>query len=63
MCDLIITDTAVLFPDGTIRDGQTVEVCGGVITRVSKTDEKDRAAEAAARLPGKGRLLMPRLAD
>ena len=26
MCDLIITDTAVLFPDGTIRDGQTVEV-------------------------------------
>ncbi len=63
MCDLIITDTAVLFPDGTIRDGQTVEVCGGVITRVSKTDEKDRAKEAAVRLPGKGRLLMPGLAD
>ena len=63
MCDLIITDTAVLFPDGTIRDGQTVEVSGGVITRVSKTDEKDRAKEAAVRLPGKGRLLMPGLAD
>ena len=53
MLDLMITDAAVLFPDGKVRGGQTVEVKDGImfIPLAAKTSRKKpergfRAAES-----------------
>ena len=63
MLDLIITDAAVLFPDGKVRTGQTVEVKDGVIKAVRPFDSEDLEKEAGERISGSGKLLMPGLAD
>ena len=42
MPDLIITDAAVLLPDGTVRAGQTIEIKDGVIKSVREAKEGDR---------------------
>ena len=41
MPDLIITDAAVLFPDGTVRGGQTIEIKDGIIQSVREAKESD----------------------
>ena len=63
MLDLIITDAAVLFPDGKVRTGQTVEVKDGVIKAVRPFGSEDLEKEAGERISGSGKLLMPGLAD
>ena len=63
MLDLIITDAAVLFPDGKVRAGQTVEVKDGVIKAVRPFGSEDLEKEAGERISGGGKLLMPGLAD
>ena len=63
MLDLIITDAAVLFPDGKVRAGQTVEVKDGVIKAVRPFGSEDLEKEAGERISGSGKLLMPGLAD
>lgn len=63
MRDLIITDAAVLLPDGTIRGGQTVEVENGVISAIRPFREEDRRIPSEEYLRGTGKLVMPGLAD
>ena len=63
MLDLIITDAAVLFPDGKVRVGQTVEVKDSVIKAVRPFGSEDLEKEAGERISGSGKLLMPGLAD
>ena len=63
MLDLIITDAAILFPDGKVRAGQTVEVKDGVIKAVRPFGSEDLEKEAGERISGSGKLLMPGLAD
>lgn len=63
MLDLMITDAAVLFPDGKVRGGQTVEVKDGIIKDVHPFGSEDLEKEAGERLSGSGKLLMPGLAD
>ena len=43
MLDLMITDAAVLFPDGKVRGGQTVEVKDGIIKDVHPFGSKSEA--------------------
>lgn len=63
MLDLIITDAAVLLPDGTVHSGQTVEIENGIIKDVRPSGSGDHGKEARERLSGKGKLVMPGLAD
>ncbi len=63
MLDLLITDAAVLLPDGTVRSGQTVEIENGIIKDVRPFCGGDLAMEAQERLDGTGKLVMPGLAD
>ncbi|HJA12438.1 MAG TPA: amidohydrolase family protein [Candidatus Mediterraneibacter merdipullorum] len=88
MCDLMITDAAVLFPDGSVRFGQTIEIADGRIKDVRPAlewekggaaqkeaesgQEQDGAAQkeagsaqerAGERISGRGKLVMPGLAD
>ena len=63
MCDLIITDAAVLFPDGSVRGGQTIEINKGKICSVRPYRETDLEMAAKERVPGAGKLVMPGLAD
>ena len=50
MLDLLITDAAVLLPDGTVRSGQTVEIENGIIKDVRPFCGGDLAMEAQERL-------------
>lgn len=63
MLDLLITDAAVLLPDGTVRSGQTVEIENGIIKDVRPFCGGDLVMEAQERLDGTGKLVMPGLAD
>ena len=63
MCDLIITDAAVLFPDGSVRGGQTIEINKGKICSVRPYRETDLEMTAKERISGTGKLVMPGLAD
>ena len=63
MPDLIITDAAVLFPDGTVRGGQTIEIKDGIIQSVREAKESDRELPAKEHISGRGKLVMPGLAD
>ena len=63
MYDLIITDAAVLFPDGKVRDGQTIGIKEGKICSVRAFRESDLAEKAGEHIRGKGKLVMPGLAD
>jgi len=63
MLDLLITDAAVLLPDGTVRSGQTVEIENSIIKDVRPFCGGDLAMEAQERLDGTGKLVMPGLAD
>lgn len=65
MCDLIVTDVAVLWPDMTVRKHQTVEVKDGIIADIYDFSEaeKDRIKASGAQISGAGKLLMPGLAD
>ena len=59
MLDLLITDAAVLLPDGTVRSGQTVEIENGIIKDVRPFCGGDLVMEAQERLDGTGKLVMP----
>lgn len=63
MCDLIVTDAAVLCPDMTVREHQTVEVKDGKIADIHDFFEEDSVKDAGAHISGAGKLLMPGLAD
>ena len=63
MPDLIITDAAVLFPDGAVRGGQTIEIKEGIIQSVREAKEGDRELPAKEHISGRGKLVMPGLAD
>lgn len=63
MCDLIITDAAVLFPDGSVRGGQTIEINKGKICSIRPYRETDLETAAKERISGTGKLVMPGLAD
>lgn len=63
MCDLIITDAAVLFPDGIVRSAQTIEINEGKICSVRPYRETDLETAAKERISGTGKLVMPGLAD
>lgn len=63
MLDLLITDAAVLLPDGTVRSGQTVEIENSIIKDVRPFCGGDLAMEAQEWLDGTGKLVMPGLAD
>lgn len=63
MCDLIITDATVLFPDGSVHGGQTIEINKGKICSVRPYRETDLEVAAKERVPGAGKLVMPGLAD
>ena len=63
MCDLIITDAAVLFPDGIVRSSQTIEINKGKICSVRPYRETDLETAAKERITGTGKLVMPGLAD
>ena len=63
MPDLIITDATVLFPDGTVRGGRTIEIKDGIIQSVREAKEGDRELSAKEHISGRGKLVMPGLAD
>lgn len=63
MCDLIITDATVLFPDGSVHGGQTIEINKGKICSVRPYRETDLEMAAKERISGTGKLVMPGLAD
>ena len=63
MPDLIITDAAVLLPDGTVRGGRTIEIKDGIIKSVREAKEGDRELPAKEHIAGRGKLVMPGLAD
>ena len=63
MPDLIITDAAVLLPDGTVRGGRTIEIKDGIIQSVREAKESDRELPAKEHISGRGKLVMPGLAD
>ena len=81
MFDLIVTDAAVLMPDMTVKQHQTVKVKDGKIAEICPASEgrggfgtdrgscvdrgscRDGASDAAERIDGRGKLLMPGLAD
>lgn len=63
MCDLMITDAAVLLPDGTVQSGQTIEVKDGKIYSIRPFRDSDMPGAAENQISGKGKLVMPGLAD
>ena len=63
MCDLMITDAAVLLPDGTVQSGQTIEVKDGKIYSIRPFRDSDMTGPAENHISGKGKLVMPGLAD
>ena len=63
MCDLMITDAAVLLPDGTVQSGQTIEVKDGKIYSIRPFRDSDMPGAAENQIPGKGKLVMPGLVD
>lgn len=63
MCDLMITDAAVLLPDGTVQSGQTIEVKDGKIYSIRPFRDSDMPGAAENQISGKEKLVMPGLAD
>ena len=63
MCDLMITDAAVLLPDGTVQSGQTIEVKDGKIYSIRPFRDSDMTGPAENHISGKGKLVMPGLVD
>ena len=63
MCDLMITDAAVLLPDGTVQSGQTIEVKDGKIYSIRPFRDSDMPGAAENQISGKGKLVMPGLVD
>lgn len=63
MCDLMITDAAVLLPDGTVQSGQTIEVKDGKIYSIRPFRDSDMTGSAENHISGKGKLVMPGLVD
>ena len=63
MCDLMITDAAVLLPDGTVQSGQTIEVKDGKIYSIRPFRGSDMPGAAENQISGKGKLVMPGLVD
>lgn len=63
MCDLMITDAAVLLPDGTVQSGQTIEVKDGKIYSIRPFRDSDMPGAAGNQISGKGKLVMPGLVD
>lgn len=63
MCDLIVTDVAVLCPDYQVQEHQTVEVTDGKITKIHPYVAGDHCADAKEHIRGCGKLLMSGLSD
>lgn len=64
MRDLLITDISVLTPQGEVEPHRTVEVEHGVFQKIRACrGEEEGAVKAVRRLDGRGKLLMPPLAD
>lgn len=63
MYDLMITDAAVLLPDGTVQSGQTIEVKDGKIYSIRPFRDSDMPGAAENQISGKGKLVMPGLVD
>ena len=55
MCDLMITDAAVLLPDGTVQSGQTIEVKDGKIYSIRPFRDSDMPGAAENQISGKGK--------
>ena len=63
MKKLMAADVSVLLPDMKIKEHQTVEAEDGRIVKIRDFCPKDRNAEGKEWIDGKGKLLMPGLAD
>lgn len=64
MGDLLITDIAVLTPQGEVQPHRTVEIENGVFKKIRAfRGTAEHGWEAAQHLDGRGKLLMPPLAD
>lgn len=59
----MITDAAVLLPDGTVQSGQTIEVKDGKIYSIRPFRDSDMTGPAENHISGKGKLVMPGLVD
>lgn len=59
----MITDAAVLLPDGTVQSGQTIEVKDGKIYSIRPFRDSDMPGAAENQISGKGKLVMPGLVD
>jgi 5-methylthioadenosine/S-adenosylhomocysteine deaminase len=62
-CDLLITDTTVLGPDMTLREGMGIVVDRGAIVAVDRSTQLESLYQARARLDGRGKVALPGLVD
>jgi 5-methylthioadenosine/S-adenosylhomocysteine deaminase len=62
-CDLLITDTTMLWPDMSLRDGTAIAVERGEIVAVDRSAELERSYHARTRLDGRGKVAVPGLVD
>lgn len=63
MKNLVVADVSVLLPDMEIREHQTVEAADGKITKIRPFQQEDRIEDRKEWIDGRGKLLMPGLAD
>lgn len=63
MGELLVTNVSLLEKDGSIRGAQTLEVSGGRITDIRPYTAADDRCVGKERICGRGKLLMPGLAD
>ena len=63
MKNLVVADVSVLLPDMEIREHQTVEAADGKITKIRPFQQEDRIEDKKEWIDGRGKLLMPGLAD
>ena len=63
MCELKIADASVLCPDMTVAQHQTIEISEGKISAIHDYSPQDSAADRGCILDGRGKLVMPGLAD
>ena len=63
MKNLVVADVSVLLPDMEIRNHQTVEAADGKIIKIRPFQQEDRKEDRKDWIDGRGKLLMPGLAD
>lgn len=62
-CDILIEGCRILKPDMTVSESSSVAVCDSWIRRIGTEEELKKEFKPAARLDGRGKLLMPGLVD